>query len=55
MANSLVVRKGASLAENHAAVIATCAHAHNPTLVETYRYEGESGLQLRNGPVLSSS
>jgi DNA invertase Pin-like site-specific DNA recombinase len=71
MANSLVVRKGTSLAErnralraaqyvrmsterqqysiqNQAAVIATYAHAHNLTIVQTYRDEGESGLQLKN-------
>ncbi|WP_431017152.1 recombinase family protein [Bradyrhizobium pachyrhizi] len=71
MANSLVVRKGTSLAERHralraaqyvrmsterqqysiqnqASVIATFAHAHNLTIVETYRDEGESGLQLKN-------
>lgn len=34
--------------ENQAAVIATYAHAHNLTLVRTYKDEGESGLLLKN-------
>lgn len=34
--------------ENQAAVIGAFAHAHNLTLVRTYRDEGESGLHLKN-------
>lgn len=34
--------------ENQAAVIAAFAHAHNLTIVRTYRDEGESGLHLKN-------
>lgn len=33
---------------NQAAVIAAYAHAHNLTLVRTYKDEGESGLLLKN-------
>jgi len=34
--------------QNQAAVIAAYAHAHNLTLVRTYRDEGESGLLIKN-------
>jgi len=34
--------------QNQAAVIAAYAHAHNLTIVRTYRDEGESGLLIRN-------
>ncbi|MBR0831419.1 recombinase family protein [Bradyrhizobium manausense] len=34
--------------ENQATVIAAFAHAHNLTIVRTYRDEGESGLHLKN-------
>ncbi|MGY3549427.1 MULTISPECIES: recombinase family protein [unclassified Bradyrhizobium] len=34
--------------ENQAAVIAAYAHAHNFTLVRTYKDEGESGLLIKN-------
>ncbi|PDT83340.1 recombinase [Bradyrhizobium sp. Y36] len=34
--------------QNQAAVIAAYAHAHNLTLVRTYKDEGESGLLLKN-------
>ncbi|MBB4379988.1 recombinase family protein [Bradyrhizobium sp. SBR1B] len=34
--------------ENQAAVIAAYAHAHNLTIVRTYRDEGESGLRIKN-------
>ncbi|MFB6451181.1 recombinase family protein [Bradyrhizobium tunisiense] len=34
--------------ENQAAVIAAYAHAHNLTIVRTYRDEGESGLLIKN-------
>ena len=34
--------------QNQAAVIAAYAHAHNLTLVQTYRDEGESGLLIKN-------
>jgi DNA invertase Pin-like site-specific DNA recombinase len=38
--------------QNQAAVIAAYAHAHNLTLVRTYRDEGESGLLIKNRPGL---
>ncbi|WP_063614252.1 recombinase family protein [Bradyrhizobium sp. Cp5.3] len=34
--------------QNQAAVIAAYAHAHNLTIVRTYRDEGESGLMIKN-------
>src|SRR6266702_7957918 len=34
--------------QNQAAVIAAYAHAHNLTLVRTYKDEGESGLRIKN-------
>ncbi|MDA9450774.1 hypothetical protein XI04_32840 [Bradyrhizobium sp. CCBAU 11430] len=34
--------------QNQAAVIAAYAHAHNLTIVRTYRDEGESGLLIKN-------
>ncbi|MDX3967596.1 MAG: recombinase family protein [Bradyrhizobium sp.] len=34
--------------QNQAAVIAAYAHAHNFTLVRTYKDEGESGLRIKN-------
>lgn len=34
--------------QNQAAVIAAYAHAHNFTLVRTYKDEGESGLLIKN-------
>ncbi|TYL73238.1 recombinase family protein [Bradyrhizobium cytisi] len=34
--------------QNQAAVIAAHAHAHNLTIVRTYRDEGESGLLIKN-------
>lgn len=34
--------------QNQAAVIAAYAHAHNVTLVRTYKDEGESGLLIKN-------
>ena len=40
--------------QNQAAVIAAYAHAHNLTLVRTYRDEGESGLLIRTGWASSS-
>ncbi|WP_050991067.1 recombinase family protein [Bradyrhizobium genomosp. I (2014)] len=38
--------------QNQAAVIAAYAHAHNLTLVRTYKDEGESGLLIKNRPGL---
>jgi len=38
--------------QNQAAVIAAYAHAHNLTLVRTYKDEGESGLLIKNKPGL---
>ncbi|APO56364.1 recombinase family protein [Bradyrhizobium diazoefficiens] len=39
--------------ENQAAAIAAYAHAHNLTIVRTYRDEGESGLRIKNRAGLS--
>ena len=36
--------------QNQAAVIAAYAHAHNLTLVRTYKDEGERDCSLRTGP-----
>jgi DNA invertase Pin-like site-specific DNA recombinase len=38
--------------ENQAAVIAAYAQAHNISIVQTYRDDGESGLKLKNRPGL---
>lgn len=38
--------------QNQAAVIAAYAHAHNLTLIRTYKDEGESGLLIKNRPGL---
>jgi len=39
--------------QNQAAAIAAYAHAHNLTIVRTYRDEGESGLRIKNRAGLS--
>ncbi|MDF0498244.1 recombinase family protein [Bradyrhizobium yuanmingense] len=39
--------------QNQAAAIAAYAHAHNLTIVRTYRDEGESGLKIKNRAGLS--
>lgn len=38
--------------QNQAVVIAAYAHAHNLTLIRTYKDEGESGLLIKNRPGL---